>query len=177
LQKTPDQNSRERRPPPFPLVFWPEPAPPHTAKPAITIPPIFTHLQSRNQRAQDTPSASLTTRLFPLFLFFPLSRSFVSAKNQEAAAPFSFQPATDLLPFPFISAFPHYLLGCSHSSLHPTPFSFTRTVGRTASIGSNNTTAPSLLSQPISPLASTGASAATDPHSSLSVAVAAEHQQ
>jgi len=57
------------------------------------------------------------------------------------------------------------------------PFSFTRTVGRTASIGSNNTTAPSLLSQPVSPVSSTGASAAIDPPSSLSVAAATEHQQ
>jgi hypothetical protein len=72
----------------------------------------------------------------------------------------------------------------SHSSLHRTPFSFTRTGGRTASIGSNNTTASifpprqktnSLLSfthssvsspqtgsaDPSSPLPSTGPNAAT----------------
>ena len=49
----------------------------------------------------------------------PIFSGCLSIFSTKTGPAFSFQPAADLLPFSFISAFPHYLLGCSHSSLHP----------------------------------------------------------
>jgi hypothetical protein len=73
------------------------------------------------------------------------------------------QPPQSKLRFP--SAY-HFSLSAAHRPASPSTPAFTKPHSRTA---------PSLLSQPVSPFSSTGASAAIDPPSSLSVAAAAEH--
>jgi len=75
--------------------------------------------------------------------------------------------AADLLLFLLAISRTHDSHSAAHRPASPSTPASTKPYSRTT---------PSLLSQPVSPVSSTGASAAIDPPSSLSVAAAAEHQ-